>query len=564
MLLRIKVRDFAIIDELEVEFSEGLNIITGETGAGKSIIVNALSLLCGERGSVDYIRTGKEEAEIEGVFNIHGRKDIVERLKEKGLFMDEEQLFIRRIISRGGKGRLYINTHLVPLGILSSLMEGFVDIYSQGENLLLLRGSTHIDMLDEFGGIIALRDEFSRHYRRFKEVSEILSGLQMKLKEREARRETLSFQLKEIRDADVKDGEEEELKRIRSMVLNRQRLLEGISTAHRFLYEAEGSSLETINKAISSLKGIEKIEQKLSSIITSLEDARIKIMDVAEELGRLLGDMDQDISLDAVEERLERIHRLKRKYGQSYQEIMDYASRVERELNEMEDMEGKVAEKERELEEIRQEVIRLAMELSAKRRDACLTLEGLMQKELSTIGLKGSRFSVKISSAQLGGKDLKGITAKGIDEVEFYFSANPSEDPKPLLEVASGGELSRLMLALKKVLFRGTKKGILVFDEIDTGIGGAMAEVVGKKLKETSRYHQVLCITHLPQIACFADMHLCIIKESSRKETSVEVKRLDYKGRVMEIARMLSGLEVTQKTIAHAKEMIERASRMCI
>lgn len=561
MILRVRIKDFAIIDELEIEFSDGLNIITGETGAGKSIIVNALSLLSGGRGSADYIRTGREEAEIEGIFDISRREDLVERLKEKGFF-DDELLIVRRVISKGGKGRLYINAHLAPISLLSSLMEGFVDIYSQGENLLLLKSAAHIDMLDEFGGLLPLRNEFALRYRRFKELGETISELRSKLREREARKEILYHQLREIRDASLKEGEEEELKRIRSIILNRQRLLQGIGGAYEFLYEKEGSSLDMIDKAISSLKGIEKIEQKLTPIISSLEDVKIVIRDLAEALSRLMGELDQDISVDMVEERLERIQRLKKKYGDSYQAIMDYASRIERELKEVEGMEEIIEEKERELEILRKEVLDLAERLSKGRREASAELEEAVKKELSSLGLKGSRFIVNLVDRTQDPVDFNGMTFKGREGAEFFFSANPGEDSKPLSDVASGGELSRLMLAMKKVLFKGEERGILVFDEIDTGIGGAMAEVVGRELREISRHHQVLCITHLPQIACFGDNHLCITKEASEKGAAVSIKKLSYNERIMEIARMLSGLEVTARTVAHAKEMMDRVSRM--
>ncbi len=562
MILRVRIRDFAIIDELEIEFSDGLNIITGETGAGKSIIVNALSLLSGGRGSADYIRTGREEAEIEGIFDISRRKDLVERLKEKGFFDDEELLIVRRVISKGGKGRLYINAYLAPLGLLSSLMEGFVDIYSQGENLLLLKTSAHIDILDEFGRLVPLRNEFSMRYRRFREIGETLSELRAKLREREARKEILYHQLREIRDAALKEGEEEELKRIKSIILNRQRLLQGISGAYEFLYEKEGSSLETIDKAISALKGIEKIEQRLTYIISSLEDLKIVIKDLADTLSRLMGEVDQDIPVDVIEERLDRIQRLKKKYGDSYEAIMDYASRIERELNEVEGMEEIIGEKERELEILRREILDLAERLSMGRKEASIELEEAVKRELSSLGLKGSRFIVRLVDRTQDSVDISGMILKGRESAEFFFSANPTEDPKPLSEVVSGGELSRLMLALKKVLFRGEAKGVLVFDEIDTGIGGAMAEVVGKELREISRHHQVLCITHLPQIACFGDNHLCITKEASEKGAAVSIKKLSYNERIMEIARMLSGLEVTPKTVAHAKEMLNRVSRL--
>ncbi len=561
MILRVRIKDFAIIDELEIEFSDGLNIITGETGAGKSIIVNALSLLSGGRGSADYIRTGREESEIEGIFDISRREDLVERLKEKGFF-DDELLIVRRVISKGGKGRLYINAHLAPISLLSSLMEGFVDIYSQGENLLLLKSAAHIDMLDEFGGLLPLRNEFALRYRRFKELGETISELRSKLREREARKEILYHQLREIRDASLKEGEEEELKRIRSIILNRQRLLQGIGGAYEFLYEKEGSSLDMIDKAISSLKGIEKIEQKLTPIISSLEDVKIVIRDLAEALSRLMGELDQDISVDMVEERLERIQRLKKKYGDSYQAIMDYASRIERELKEVEGMEEIIEEKERELEILRKEVLDLAERLSKGRREASAELEEAVKKELSSLGLKGSRFIVNLVDRTQDPVDFNGMTFKGREGAEFFFSANPGEDSKPLSDVASGGELSRLMLAMKKVLFKGEERGILVFDEIDTGIGGAMAEVVGRELREISRHHQVLCITHLPQIACFGDNHLCITKEASEKGAAVSIKKLSYNERIMEIARMLSGLEVTARTVAHAKEMMDRVSRM--
>ncbi len=561
MILRVRIKDFAIIDELEIEFSDGLNIITGETGAGKSIIVNALSLLSGGRGSADYIRTGREESEIEGIFDISRREDLVERLKEKGFF-DDELLIVRRVISKGGKGRLYINAHLAPISLLSSLMEGFVDIYSQGENLLLLKSAAHIDMLDEFGGLLPLRNEFALRYRRFKELGETISELRSKLREREARKEILYHQLREIRDASLKEGEEEELKRIRSIILNRQRLLQGIGGAYEFLYEKEGSSLDMIDKVISSLKGIEKIEQKLTPIISSLEDVKIVIRDLAEALSRLMGELDQDISVDMVEERLERIQRLKKKYGDSYQAIMDYASRIERELKEVEGMEEIIEEKERELEILRKEVLDLAERLSKGRREASAELEEAVKKELSSLGLKGSRFIVNLVDRTQDPVDFNGMTFKGREGAEFFFSANPGEDSKPLSDVASGGELSRLMLAMKKVLFKGEERGILVFDEIDTGIGGAMAEVVGRELREISRHHQVLCITHLPQIACFGDNHLCITKEASEKGAAVSIKKLSYNERIMEIARMLSGLEVTARTVAHAKEMMDRVSRM--
>ncbi len=555
MLQELRIKNFAIIDELNISFSKGLNILTGETGAGKSIILNAVQLLRGAKVGDEVVRSQEEEATIEAIFDLSENPEIIKRFKVEEIDDKEETLLIKRIISKSGRGRVYVNGNLATLGMLSNISEEILSICGQHEHQLLQKVETHIDILDEFGGLIKLREEFQRCFEKFNSQLEEIKKIKEDQERLEKEREIMQFQLKEIESANLQVGEDETLKAERAILINAKRLIEFAKLAEGLLYDEEGSVIERIQMIIRQGQDVSSIDPKLSELVKNLEASLIQLEEISIEFRDYSKKIEANPErLDEIENRLQELDRLKRKYGPTIEDILVFKKRIDEKLQLFTLEQDKLKELEASLEPIRKEMLGLCRRLSQERKKVALGLKREVEKELSSLGMKKTTFEVSFEEIP--------ISSKGMDKVEFLISPNPGEALKPLAKIASGGELSRIMLALKKILANVGERQVLIFDEVDSGIGGAIAEVVGRKLKELSRYHQVICVTHLPQIACFADRHYSVKKEVKGGRTITRVIPLEKESVIDEIARMLGGMKITEKTKAHAKEMLEEARRL--
>ena len=558
MLIELRIKNFAIIDELNLSFSKGFNILSGETGAGKSIILNAVQLLLGDKATEEWIRSSEDEANVEALFDISGNPDAKEKISEKAPHLrgggEEDSLLIRRVISRSGRGKVFINGNMATLGALSEIGEELLSIYGQHEHQSLQRVETHIDILDEFGGLLKVRQEFQTHYEEFVSLSEEVEKIREEKERRAKERELMAFQSKEIEASGTQVGEEESLKEERTLLTHAKKLLDFALASEGALYSEESSTIGKIRKILNQGRDMAAIDPSLSHLLKGLDSALIQL----EEIALAFRDYSRRVEvnparIDEIENRLEEVDRLKRKYGSTVEEVLAFKQRVDEALKTFTSDEEKLSRLESRLEPLRQVVDNLGKKLSRERKRVASELKKSVEKELNSLGMKKTIFEIHI--------DPSPLSAKGADRVEFLISPNVGEEVKPLAKIASGGELSRIMLAMKRILAKIGGRQVLVFDEVDAGIGGAMAEVVGKKLRELSRHHQVICVTHLPQIACFADQHHSVRKEVKSGRTVTLVDRLDEASIVDEIARMLGGVKVTEKTKAHAKEMIENAQK---
>lgn len=565
MLRELNIKNFAIIDSLRVEFGEGLNVFTGETGAGKSIIVDALNLALGERASADLIRTGCDEAVVEAAFGLDGRAsgDVLGLLKEQGIEAEPGgDIIVRRVISSSGKNKVYINGSLATLSTLASIGAVLADIHGQHEHQSLLSPERQLEMLDAFGGLSDLREKAGRVAAGLKGRRQELAVLEAGEREMAQREDILRFQKNEIEAARLAPGEDAALAAEQTVLANAERLSVLASAAADALYTAEGSVLSGLKKAIGSLKEISSIDPRLAPVLELLESAYAQVNEAAREVSAYAERMEFDPArLEEVRDRLDLIQRLKKKYGGTIEEVIAFGEKAGEELIRIERGSDDAERLRVEIEALRTELTSIVHDLTKKRTSAARELEQKVEVELAHLGMKKTKFSVRITQ-EPGDDTTDGLRAgpNGSDRVEFLISPNPGEEPRSLAKTASGGELSRIMLALKTILAAGDSIPTLVFDEVDAGIGGAVAEEVGRKLRSISRNRQVFCITHLPQIASMADRHYGVSKTIKKERTSTDVTLLDKKERVDEIARMLAGKTITEATLRHAAEMIERAA----
>jgi DNA repair protein RecN (Recombination protein N) len=556
MLTELSIRNFAIIDELNVSFPTGLNILTGETGAGKSILIGAVSLLLGDRASSDMIRSQEDTAMVEAMFNIGEKSDLKEKLKEMGFLVGNE-LILKRIVSRTGKNRVYIDGQLATLGMLSAISENLVNICGQHEHQVILNAENHSDIVDEFGGLQPLRAEYAEMYDRYLFLNEKLGRLLSMNKTRDERVEFLKFHLKEIDEAAVHVGEDEVLLDEKRILNSVQKLTEYARGAYESLYGKTGSVQEEIRGIIANIREIKKIDKGLNLSDKDLDAVYYQLEDAAMTLREYIKNLSYDPArLEAIDDRLDLLGKLKRKYGRTLDEVLKKRNEIEDELEAISSVDEEIDKISKEMEAQKREMLKKATLLSQQRRDSAAVLTKAIEDEIHALRMENAVFKV-IFGKSSSGQDTPVFNPRGIDEIEFYLTTNVGETAKPLNRIASGGELSRIMLAVKKVLAKTGSVGTLVFDEVDSGIGGAVAEDVGKKLRDVSQHHQIICITHLPQIACFGDTHYRVAKNVSDERTVTLVNVLSEEERLDEIARMLGGAELTKKTRAHAREMLE-------
>ncbi len=569
MLAELRVRNYALIEDLTIELSPGLNVLSGETGAGKSIIIGALSLLLGDKPDTDMIRTGADSAQVEGRFE--AGKAVAAECSALGITADEPGpalLILRRRTERSGRGAVHANDSSLTVAALQKLGDRLVDLHGQHQHQLLLKPEVHLDILDEYAGLWPERREFAELFRTFEQAQAELAGLDRELAERRARRDLTEFQLKELTDAQVKPGEAEDLARERELLQTAERRFTLTRQLEELLSEQEGSIVGLLGAAGKTLSDLAQLDPCLAERRQVLTEAQAG----ADDLWRALVRYREAIEfsperMDAVNARLFLFEKLERKYGLPVSELPELEARLKAELDSIEVDSSRRDELAKRLDRTSRELVKTADALSRKRTGVRTDLEKRLKAEFEALGLGSAELSVRITRTpdsggiyERDGQKYR-LTPAGVDAVEFLFSANPGEELRPLRKVASGGELSRIMLALKSVLSQADPVPTLVFDEIDVGIGGKIAEAVGKRLARLARTHQVICITHLPQIAKYADRHLLVSKSTRAGRTLTTIKLLGDADRVEELARMTSGAAITKASIAHAREMLESASR---
>lgn len=553
MLTDISIRNFAIIDSLHISLQAGLNVLTGETGAGKSIIIDAVGLILGGRASTDLIRAGEEEAVVEAVFDIRGHESIAAALKESGIEDGDGEILVKRILSRSGRNRIFINGGLATGGVLEKAAGLLVNIYGQHESQTLLRSENHLDILDEYGALVDVRKAYHDLYEEYRAAKENLARLDEGARDAAKKIDLLSFQVNEIAVAALRPDEEEILERERNLLANSGKLLDKSNTAYETLYGGEVTVTTLLGRVRHALSELAGIDTAVADISETVENAAIQLDDAAMQLRDYTSRIDVDPGrLQEVEDRLHLIRRLKKKYGASVAEVLRYKDELDEELYALTNREEVQADLQRKAAELREAVLASGAKLTQLRKKAASSFSSSMERELHDLAMKNARFEVKIVSTDEP-------RAHGLERVEFLFAPNPGEGAKPLAKIASGGELSRMMLGIKQI-HPESAVPTLIFDEVDTGIGGATSVVVGEKLKNVSRRQQVLCITHLPQVAAFADHHYMVEKSVSGGRTATSVRRLEGDERVAEMARMLGGRTISARTLEHAREMIVEAA----
>ncbi len=565
MLIELLIRNLAIIDEVQVPFQSGFNVLTGETGAGKSIIIHALNFLVGGKGDIDLIRTGEDFMVVEAVFDLSHCPQGKAVLEELGFEPEDDALILSRELSRSGRSRCRINGRAATVAMLKQIGKALVDIHGQHEHQSLLEPSNHLRFLDAFGGdeVLNLKERYANLYRQLMQIEREIAELQQSERDRMQRLDLLRYQADEIDKANLREGEEEELLQERQLLANAERIVERVNYAVQRLME-DGGALDKLGDAIQTLKDIAHLDPALGEWQNALSQAFDTIQEVGFELERYASRVEFNPErLDEVESRLDLIRRLKRKYGDTISAILQYREQIERELQKLETSEERLEALQKERERLRNELAEAAFALSQARQEIARQLEKTVQNHLKALMMEKARFKIAVDRIPdpNGLKLPDGIFAfgrDGVDQVEFLIATNPGEPLKPLAKIASGGEISRTMLALKASLQRTHEIPVLVFDEIDVGIGGRTAEAVGEKLREVSRYAQVLCVTHLPQIAALADWHLQVEKVTEGRRTRVIVTPLQFEERVKELARMLSGKQITQASLQHAQELLSR------
>jgi DNA repair protein RecN (Recombination protein N) len=561
MLRELRIKNFAVIDEVVLELNPALNILTGETGAGKSIILNALGLIAGERGASDIVRNGEDEATVEALFDSlpAGIQSI---LGEAG-FPADDQMVIKRVLSRSGKNRIYLNGSLCPLAVLAMAGGSLVHIYGQHEHHTLLQAETHLNLLDAFADVASSAKAMKEKYDALHEAWSALHEARESLEARRREKALLEAQADEIAQARLRVGEEEEIRATKDILMHSEKLHQGCREGEELLYEGDAALVSSLSKFTVRLRELATIDQSLKPTVDLLESALAQLQEAAAQLRRYAERVHFDPrALEQVEDRLAEIQRLKRKYHGGVEDILRQQDEIKDSLDGLERGEEQIAALEKAFAEARHAAWDMAEKISHGRQRGAKKLKREMEREVRTLGMPETRFEVRFLTRDeradeppffIAGKKL---TERGMDQVEFFFSPNPGEPVKPLAKIASGGELSRLMLAVKALILTPGVVSTLLFDEVDAGIGGQVAEIVGKKLKQVAAHHQVISVTHLPQIAALADSHYVVQKAVEKGRTFTRVKQLSEGERIAELARMLGGVKITEQTRKHAEELV--------
>jgi DNA repair protein RecN (Recombination protein N) len=549
MLQFLNISNIALIDELQVEFEPGLNLLTGETGSGKSIVVDALGVLIGGRFTSDLLKSGTERGSIEGLFTVSPNPDLERLLENAGLDASEE-LIIRRELSATGRNKIFVNNQLVTHSLLRELREFLVDIHGQGDQQTLFNPRTHLELLDSFAVGNGLRDDVAGAHQTWMTLQRELETLRRDDAEKFQLLDTLKFQIDELERAQLVIGEDERLDEERRRLANVEMLTTLSQSSYARIYEDDDAALARVRQTIRDLSELAEYESSFRDYLEGLESARAVLEDLSFSLRDFTDKLEFSPSrLAQIEDRAAELSRLKRKYGGSIESALEHLARSEDRLRQIETSDERDKTLQSELDAARSSYFDVAKRLHRERVRAAKRFEKSVEKCIAELAMEHARFQIQISDAS--------ESPKGIDHIEFYFSANAGEDLKPLARVASGGEASRLMLVLKTVANATEFPRTIVFDEIDSGIGGRVSEAVGIKLRKLSQTNQVLCVTHQPQIARFADSHLAVQKAVVQGRTQVDITKLNRSGRIEELARMLTGAEITESARRHARELLK-------
>ncbi len=566
MLSLLKIKNIALIDELQLEFSHGLNLLTGETGSGKSIIVDSLGALTGERISSDLIKEGEKTAQIEGLFNLPSSANLHEIFESGGVEIENGEaidLIVRRELAASGRNRIFVNNQLVTGNFLRRIGAYLVDIHGQGEQATLFNSSNHLEILDEYANLGNLRTNVAEKYRELAKTQKEIENLREDEAQKLQLLDVLQFQVDEIKKINPQTGEDDALNEEKRRLNNVEKLSALSDESYLLLYDNEESTVATLEKAARRIAELAEYESSFKEYDEGLKTAQAVLEDLAMSVRDFRNRLEfSPERLEEIENRLAEISRLKRKYGGAIETILVHLAESEARLKNIETFEERREELKKILAKQREDYLKIASEIHDKRTKAARKFEKEVEANLKAVALEKARFEVRIdapNAVDLSNENNKKLTAKGYDQIEFYFSANVGESPKPLAKVASGGEASRLMLILKTTAKSADAEKSVVFDEIDVGIGGRVAEAVGLKLKQLAKTQQVLCVTHQPQVASLADQHFLVEKETVGKRTKVSVRQLKADEKTEEIARMLTGAQITETARQHAREMLSAA-----
>ncbi len=556
MLVQLVITDFAIIRHLDLSLHEGLNILSGETGAGKSIIINAINLLLGGRSSADLIRTGCSEAVVEGLFSLQDAPGLANEMSDAGLSFDGE-LLIKRTISREGRNRVFINGSLATLQTLASLGPRLISISGQYAHQLLLKPENHLDLLDDFSGLEAERLAVAKRFEKRQSLKKDVAARETEIKAQREREELTRFQIGEIEMAGLVPGEDRDLEEEKLRLQHAEELFEIASSSYQRLYESHDSVLSSVALCARALEKGAAIAPELSAVRSSLADVEAQIEDVSFTLRDFQKSIQSNPDrLNQVADRLDQLNKLKRKYGGTLEDILGLKDELLSRVTHLEEKDAELAQLRQKLAEMDSSLLNEAAELSRKRRESSLDFREAVIKELRQLHMKDTQFDIRFEETVNPG--IEDVRPDGIDRLEFVISPNPGEALRPLSKIASGGELSRILLAIRTIISRTASVETVVFDEVDAGISGATADVVGHKMASLAAYHQIVCITHLPQIASQGSTHFVVRKQVLDGRTEAAISELKQEERVGEIARLVGGREITPQALAHAREMLDR------
>ena len=551
MLLEISIKNFAIIEAISLNFEKGMTVLTGETGAGKSIIIDAMNMMLGARATTDVIRHGALKAEIEGLFSIENSVPLQDIFDEQGIDLGDE-IIIRREILQNGRSVSRVNGQMVNLSVLRAIGQHLVDIHGQHDQEELMRPQLHIQMLDEFGDtdFLDLKQSYQTNFDAYRQMRKQLLEIKKNQEEHKARIEMLEFQMAEIESAALQPGEDLKLNQERDKLLNHKNIADTLTNAYTMLDNEEFSSLANVRSAMNDMESLEEYDAEYREISTSLSESYYALEDVTKRLEDIIEDLDFDGNrLMQIESRLDLIHAITRKYGGNVDDVLLYFAKITEEYNLLTGNNLSSEDMEAELKQLEVSLVDLASKLASARHNLAQQLEIEIQQELKDLYMDKARFQVQFTKGK--------FTREGNESVEFYISTNPGEDFKPLVKVASGGELSRLMLAIKSAFSRKEGKTSIVFDEVDTGVSGRVAQAIAQKIHKIGQHGQVLAISHLPQVIAIADYQFFIEKISNEHSTVSIVRMLTVEERVEEVAKMLAGENVTEAALSQARELLQ-------
>ncbi|WP_026572572.1 DNA repair protein RecN [Bacillus sp. UNC438CL73TsuS30] len=558
MLSELSIKNFAIIEASSISFEKGLTVLTGETGAGKSIIIDAIHLLVGGRGSAEFVRHGEEKAEIEGLFQLdHDGHPCYLKAMEFGIDIEEGMVVLRRDISRSGKSVCRINGKLVTISTLREIGSTLIDIHGQHEHQELMDETKHLSLLDQFGSeeIISSLREYQEVFHRYEHTLHKLKALSENEQQAAHRLDLIQFQLNEIQNANLKLNEDDELFEEKRKLGNFERVFEAIQSSYSAL-SGEQKGLDWISMVMGHLEDAAGLDTEYKDLFEAVSNSFYQLEDAAHALRNEMDELEYDPQrLNEIEDRLNEINQLKRKYGKTIQEILEYAAKIEEEIETLQNKETHINKLEKELASIQKDLVLEAKQLTELRKKYAEKLTKLIHKELKDLYMAKTIFEIRFE------KDIKHFAKNGVDHIEFYLSTNPGEPLKPLSKIASGGELSRIMLALKSIFSKHQGVTSIIFDEVDTGVSGRIAQAIAEKIYKVAHSSQVLCISHLPQVAAMADTHLFISKVTKGGRTKTSVTPLKAEEKIKEIGRMISGVEITDLTKKHAEELLLMAAK---